>query len=164
MCLAWGWWSHMNAMCRQHSKCTPYVIGDWDAGKFNQTSQCSQDVIAGSRPPHPQWNMVVGGVVVRRRKADWWGIQCPNRIPLIPFRSSQSEDDTSPWSMRRSVLFINTGGEGPWNQWKHLGNIEGTGSICLRCFHQTQFDYIWNVTITCIWDGTAGNIWVTSGM
>ena len=43
----------------------------------------------------------------------------------------------------------NTGGEGPWNQWKHLGNIEGTGSICLRCFHQTQFDYIWNVTITC---------------
>ena len=42
-----------------------------------------------------------------------------------------------------------TGGEGPWNQWKHLGNIEGTGSICLRCFHQTQFDYIWNATITC---------------
>ena len=35
-----------------------------------------------------------------------------------------------------------TGGKGPWNQWKHLGNIEGTGSICLRCFHQTQFDYI----------------------
>ena len=42
-----------------------------------------------------------------------------------------------------------TGGEGPWNQWKHCGNIEGTGSIFLRCFHQTQLDYIWNVTTTC---------------
>ena len=57
-----------------------------------------------------------------------------------------------------------TGGEGPWNWWKHLGNIEGTGSIFLRRFHQTRFDYIWNVTITCTQDGTAGNIWVTSGM
>ena len=51
-------------------------------------------------------NMVVGGVVVRRRKADWWGIQCPNWIPLIPFRSNQSDDDASPWSVRHSVLFI----------------------------------------------------------
>ena len=62
------------------------------------------------------------------------------------------------------VVIPHTGGKGPWNQWEHLGNIEGTGSICLRCFHQKQFNYIWNVTITCTQDGTAGNIWVTSGM
>ena len=24
-------------------------------GSFNQSSQCSQHVITGSRPPHPQW-------------------------------------------------------------------------------------------------------------
>ena len=37
-----------------HFKCVLYVITMKSLGSFNQSSQCSQHVITGSRPPHPQ--------------------------------------------------------------------------------------------------------------
>ena len=49
----------------------------------------------------------------------------------MALRNAVSQRKSSPVT----PLVADTGGKGPWNQWKHLGNIEGTGSICLRCFH-----------------------------
>ena len=38
-----------------HFKYVLYVITMKSLGSFNQSSQCSQHVITGFRPPHPQW-------------------------------------------------------------------------------------------------------------
>ena len=47
--------SQIEHMLWVHFKCLLYVITMKLLGSFNQSSQCSQHVITGSRPPHPQW-------------------------------------------------------------------------------------------------------------
>ena len=46
--------SQIEHMLRVHFKCVPYVITMKSLGSFNQSSQCSQHVITGFRPPCPQ--------------------------------------------------------------------------------------------------------------
>ena len=46
--------SQIEHMLWVHFKCVLYVITMKLLGSFNQSSQCSQHVITGSRPPHPQ--------------------------------------------------------------------------------------------------------------
>ena len=46
--------SQIEHMLWVHFKCVLYVITMKSLGSFNQSSQCSQHVITGSRPPHPQ--------------------------------------------------------------------------------------------------------------
>ena len=47
--------SQIEHMLWVHFKCILYVITMKSLGSFNQSSQCSQYVITGSRPPRPQW-------------------------------------------------------------------------------------------------------------
>ena len=58
--------------------------------------------------------------------------------PIPPHNARQHKQDA-----------IHTGGEGSWNQWKHPGNIEGTGSICPQCNCQTHVRCICDVICTC---------------
>ena len=46
--------SQIEHMLWVHFKCVLYVITMKSLGSFNQSSQCSQHVITGSRPPRPQ--------------------------------------------------------------------------------------------------------------
>ena len=46
--------SQIEHMLWVHFKCVLYVITMKSLGSFNQSSQCSQYVITGFRPPHPQ--------------------------------------------------------------------------------------------------------------
>ena len=46
--------SQIEHMLWVHFKCILYVITMKLLGSFNQSSQCSQHVINGFRPPHPQ--------------------------------------------------------------------------------------------------------------
>ena len=61
---------------------------------------------------------------------------------FLGIRLQRDRQANPPYLTLNQHQFVDTGGKGPWNQWKHLGNIEGTGSIYLGCFHQMQFDYI----------------------
>ena len=47
--------SQIEHMLWIHFKCVLYVITMKLLGSFNQSSQYSQHVITGFRPPHPQW-------------------------------------------------------------------------------------------------------------
>ena len=46
--------SQIEHMLWVHFKCVLYVITMKSLGSFNQSSQCSQHVITGSRPSRPQ--------------------------------------------------------------------------------------------------------------
>ena len=46
-----------------HFKCVLYVITMKLLGSFNQSSQCSQHVITGFRPLHPQCMEVIKGIL-----------------------------------------------------------------------------------------------------
>ena len=53
--------SQIEYMLWVHFKCILYVIAMKLLGSFNQSSQCSQHVITGSRPPCPQCLEEPGG-------------------------------------------------------------------------------------------------------
>ena len=46
--------SQIEHMLRVHFKCVLYVVTVKSLGSFNQSSQCSQHIITGFRPPRPQ--------------------------------------------------------------------------------------------------------------
>ena len=59
-----------------HLKCVLYVITMKSLGSFNQSSQCSQHVITGSRPPRPQCHKVLSNPTLHfapRRSSIAWG-------------------------------------------------------------------------------------------